>query len=71
MIESDDLTIEINIGQVPHYPAMVKGKISGMAWADADAEVWSFTVNKFGNVSGDMCENVGPEFNPLAEFVYG
>ena len=70
-IEEDGLTIEIKIGQVPHYPVMIKGKIMGEVWNDADGEVWSFTVNKFGNVAGDMCANVGPEFNPLSELVYG
>ena len=26
---------------------------------------------KFGNISGVDCANTGPEFNPLAEFIYG
>lgn len=58
---------------MPGYAAMLKGLIMGSVWEQAamDGETWKFTVNKYGNISGDECANVGPEFNPLAEFVYG
>ena len=50
---------------------MIKGTITGETWTDADGEDWSFTLHQFGNIGGTDCENVGPEFNPLAEFIYG
>ena len=50
---------------------MLKGNISGPQFISGDGQVWSFTLHKFGNIKGEVCENVGPEFNPLAEFVYG
>ena len=56
---------------MPDYPMMLKGNISGPQFESGDGQVWSFTLHKFGNIKGEECENVGPEFNPLAEFVYG
>ena len=66
--------IEINIGQSPGYPAMIKGSITaadGSDLASFNEEVWSFDVMKYGNIGGVDCANTGPEFNPLAEFIYG
>ena len=70
-IETDKVTIELNFGQMPGYPMMVKGTISGSQFELDDGLVWSFTLHKFGNDQGAECANVGPEFNPLAEFVHG
>ena len=58
---------------MPGYPMMLKGDISGSLFESGDDQVWSFTLHKFGNIKdGDTdCANVGPEFNPLAELVYG
>ena len=50
---------------------MLRGTITGETWTDAVGEVWSFTLHEFGNVGGADCENVGSEFNPLSEIIYG
>ena len=57
---------------MPGYPMMIKGNISGNQFEGSDGQVWSFTLHKFGNIKDiEFCDNVGPEFNPLAEFIYG
>ena len=50
---------------------MIRGTIEGTNLTNANGEVWSFDVMKFGNVGGVDCAATGPEFNPLAEFIYG
>lgn len=65
------ISTTINIGQSPGYPAMIKGTIAGADLSPYNGEVWSLDVMKFGNISGVDCAATGPEFNPLAEFIYG
>ena len=60
--------MQIDIGQVPGHAPAVKGTVTTMA---PDGTVLKLRVRKYGNTTGSECENTGPEFNPLAEFVYG
>ena len=52
---------------------MVKGELSGagLVTAAGNNETWDFTIQKYGNIGGMDCAKTGPEFNPLAEFIYG
>ena len=61
---------------MPGHPAAIMGNITPVTdFTTIDTKVYDFTLHQYGQIgndeNGNACGNVGDEFNPLAEKLYG
>ena len=60
---------------MPNHPAAILGEITPLDLSALVDTEYKFTLCMFGDIGsdedGNLCANVGKEFNPLQELIYG